>query len=151
MELETPAGVEAFNLWTLWIMARLWEEFPRPQYFHNPTPDSVSVTSDHQVAGNPIGPKGHEQVQLFRYTLTWLIDEGFARGLAKASGDFAGVSLTTRGFSVLNQVPQSVAARPELAAQKPLGALMREAVVSHGVGTALAGLIQMMFQSPAHL
>jgi hypothetical protein len=88
LKLETPAGVETFNLWTIWIMARLWEEFPRPQWFHKATPNIVLVTSNPQVAGTPIGPEGREQVELFRHTLNWLLDEGFARGIAKASGDF---------------------------------------------------------------
>jgi hypothetical protein len=142
MELETPTGVEGFNLWTLWIMARLWEEFPHPQYF-NCTPIAVSVTSDHRLAGTQIGPQGQEQIPLFVHTMDWLMAEGFVRGKGNGVGGFVGVSLTTRGFSVLNEVPHSVAAKAESATAKPLGAIMREAVVSHGVGIA-AGLIQVM-------
>jgi hypothetical protein len=64
-ELEIPEGVQAFNLWTIHIMARLWEEFPRPQYFHN-NPNIVFVTSDATVAGTQLGPEG--QVALFQCT-----------------------------------------------------------------------------------
>lgn len=68
MELEIPEGVKAFNFWTLAIMGRLWEEFPRPLYF-NSTPTVVSVTNDYRLAGVPFGLKGAEQVQLFANTL----------------------------------------------------------------------------------
>jgi hypothetical protein len=143
-ELAVPEGVQAFNLWTIWIMARLWEEFPRPQYF-NTTPSVVSVTSDARVAGTQIGPQGAPQVQLFTYTLNWLLAEGFARGTAHAAGNFTNVSLTAKGFSVLSQAPRSVA--PQFAAkpEKSLGALMREAAASH-VTDAAAKLIQTLLE-----
>lgn len=144
MDIEVPEGVQAFNLWTLCIMARLWEEFPRPQWF-NSTPRSIQVTSDSQAAGVPIGPEGPEQVPLFAHTLNWLIDEGFATGKGNAAGAFAYVRLTTKGFSVLNQVPRSISTKAASAANKPLGALIREAAAKHAVDAA-ATLIQKMLR-----
>lgn len=142
MEIEVPDGVQAFNFWTLLIMARLWDEFPRPQYF-NSTPSVVRVTSDPRTTGDPIGPDGLEQVQLFAHTLDWLIGEGFATGVANAAGAFANVRLTTRGLTVLNQVPRSISPKPAGQADKPLGALIREAAAKHAVDVA-ATLIQKM-------
>jgi hypothetical protein len=142
MEIEVPEGVQAFNFWTLLIMARLWDEFPRPQYF-NSSPSAVRVTSDPRTSGDPIGPDGSEQVQLFTHTLNWLIGEGFATGMANAAGAFANVKLTTRGFAVLNQVPRSISPKTASEADRPLGALIREAAAKHTVDVA-ATLIQKM-------
>jgi hypothetical protein len=144
--LDIPEGVKAFNFWTILIMAKLWEEFPRPQWFHSRL-GAVLVTGDLSSAGTSIGPEG--QVQRFADTLLWLIDEGFARGLADAAGGFRAVSLTTRGFSVLNQAPLAIAEKRDGAPDKPLGTLMREAIVSQGVGT-LATLIQRMVLPSGH-
>jgi hypothetical protein len=139
MSLDVPAGVQDFNFWAILIMARLWEEFPRPQYFIA-RPSVVTVTSDSALAGEKFGPEG--QIQAFRDTMNWLLAEGFLRGMDNAAGAYAAVSLTTRGFTVLNQVPHSIDS-PPATPQKPLGALMREAGVSHGVGV-IAALVQTM-------
>ncbi len=140
MNIEVPEGVQAFNLWTLLIMARIWEEFPRPQWF-NSNPKAVHVTSNPSIAGVPIGLEGPEQVALFTHTLNWLIDEGFASGTGNAAGAFAYVRLTTKGFSVLNQIPRSLSAASDT--DKSLGTLIREAAVKHTVEAA-ATLIQKM-------
>jgi hypothetical protein len=111
-ELDVPEGVQAFNFWTLLIMARLWEEFPRPQFFYiNPsTVFTVFVSRDQTVAGTQLGPNEPPQAQLFFDTMNWLLVEGFVNGNAKdVVGGFTEVTLTTKGFSVLNQVPRSVA------------------------------------------
>jgi hypothetical protein len=142
MDIEVPEGVQAFNLWTLLIMARMWEEFPRPQWF-NSNPKAVQVTRNPSIAGGPIGLEGPEQVALFTHTLNWLIDEGFASGTGNAAGAFAYVRLTTKGFSVLNQVPRSLGLKAASGSDKPLGALIREAAVKHTVEAA-ATLIQKM-------
>jgi hypothetical protein len=145
MSLDVPAGVQAFNFWTILVMARLWEEFPRRQHFFA-RPSVVMVTSDSTLAGEKFGPEG--QVQLFKDTMDWLLDEGFLRGSAHAAAStYADISLTTRGFTVLNEVPHSIGS-PPATPQKPLGALMREAGVSHGVG-AIAALVQTML-TPHH-
>jgi hypothetical protein len=72
MELEVPDGVKAFNHWTIWIMARLWEEFPRPQFFVS-GPGGVHVTSDPTAAGASFGPS--EPAALFSPTMEWLLGE----------------------------------------------------------------------------
>lgn len=152
VELEVPEGVQAFNFWTLAIMGRLWEEFPRLLYF-NSSPRGVSVTNDHRVAGVPFGLTGPDQVQLFTNTLSWLLAEEYARGTANAAGAFAAVTLTAKGFSILNQVPNSVATKPEIAAEKPLGTLMKEAAVSAVASQSIgmvATLVKAMLQSPGH-
>ncbi len=140
MTMEVPEGVQAFNLWALWIMARLWEEFPRLVYF-NTTPTVVRATSNPALAGDPIGPEGPEQVQLFAHSLSWFINEGFVTGRTNGAGAFANVRLTTRGFSVLNLAPRSLAGRPAGEADKSLGDQIREAVKKHAVDAA-ATLIQ---------
>jgi hypothetical protein len=147
MQIEIPEGVQQFNFWTISIMARLWEEFPRPLHFY-PTRTSVHVTRDSTEAGEPFGPEG--QAQIFKNTITWLIEEGFLRGVANAAAGSYGVSLTTRGFSVLNEVPHSVATQQSAPPQKPLGAQMREAAVSQGVA-AISSLVQSMLGlTPGH-
>jgi hypothetical protein len=146
--LETPSGVEAFNQWTIWVMARLWDNFPNPQHF-NCSPVAVTVTGDPGLAGEQFGPDGAEQVPLFRHTMNWLIAEGFLRGKANGFGTYAGISLTSMGFSVLNEVPRAVAEKSEPAAAKTLGVLMREAVVSQTVAIA-GGLIQVMLHPSSH-
>jgi len=150
MELEVPEGVQAFNLWTLCIMARMWEEFPRPQFFHSNL-RAVQVSSDPQTAGVAIGPEGPGQVPLFTHTLNWLIDEGFAAGKPNAAGAFAYVRLTTKGFSVLNQVPRSISPKAVSEPNKPLGALIREAATKHAVdagASLIQSLIQKMLRPP---
>ena len=147
MRLEVPEGVEAFNLWTLTIMARLWEEFPRPQYFHI-SHTTVLVTSVNTVEGKPIGPEGPQQVRYFGDTLHWLMAEGFARGTARASGDFAAVSLSHKGLSILDEVPRSVDVKAQTAPAKKLGELMKETAVTQG-GAAIAGLVKLLLQLPA--
>ena len=129
MLLDVPEGVQAFNLWTILIMARLWDEFPRPQHFIT-RPSVVMASGDPLVVGEPFGPEA--QVQIFKDTINWLLAENFVRGVANAAGAYGNISLTTRGFSVLNEVPRSLSS--PAAPQKPLGALMREAGVSHAVG-----------------
>jgi hypothetical protein len=121
-EIDVPEGAQAFNFWTLLVMARLWEEFPRPQFFHI-NPGTVFVTRDQTVAGTQIGPNGSPQAQLFFDTMNWLLVEGFVNGNAKdVLGGFTEVTLTTKGFSILNQVPRSVAPKPGAAPEKSLGA-----------------------------
>lgn len=142
MTLEVPEGVQAFNLWTVTVMARLWDEFPQPQYFCS-SPTVVSVTSNSRQAGTPIGPQGVEQVRYFTDTLRWLIDEGFARGMARAGGDFAGVVLSRKGFSILDEVPRALASKPEAAPEKKLGTLMREVAVTQ-IAALAAALVERM-------
>jgi hypothetical protein len=88
-------------------------------------------------------------VQCFTDTVNWLLAEEFVRGTGNSAGAFNAVSLTIRGSSVLNQVPRSIATKPEPAAPKTLGTLMREAAVSQGAGT-VATLIQTMLGSSGH-
>lgn len=111
------------------------------------------MTIDHRVAGVPFGLMGPDQVQLFTDTLYWLLAEEYARGTANAAGAFAAVSLTAKGCAVLNQAPNSVAAKLESAAEKPLGTLMKEASVS-GVASQSIGmvatLVKAMLQAPGH-
>lgn len=145
-ELEVPEGVQAFNFWTIWIMARLWEEFPRPQSF-DASREIIYASNDARNAGTPINPKDFPPTQLLRPTIDWLLSEGFIRGQASGHGQYANVALTTKGFSVLNQVPRSVASKA--IESKPLGVLMREALVDHAVGT-VAGLIQSMLKPEGH-
>jgi hypothetical protein len=148
MPLEVPEGVQAFNLWTVLIMARLWDEFPHPQYFHS-SPTVVLVTSDQTKAGSPIGQPGPDQVRYFINTLRWLIDEGFARGVAHVAGDFAGVILSKTGFSILDEVPRSVAPKLEAAPEKNLGTLMREAAATQ-LGALAASLVEKMLGIERH-
>lgn len=143
MELELPEGVQAFNLWTIWIMARLWEEFPRPQFFMS-GPGGVCVTGDSAAAGALFGPNDPPSVQLFRPTMEWLLSERYITGKANGAGHFALVALTEKGFSVLKQIPRSVGSKQPAAQNKPLGALMREAAISQGVGAAATALLKSM-------
>jgi hypothetical protein len=142
MRLEVPEGVQAFNLWTLTIMARLWEEFPGPQYFYN-SYTTVFVTSDHTVEGKAIGPQGPQQLRFFGDTLRWLMAEGFARGTAQAPGNFAAVTLSRRGFSILDEVPRSIEPKVQTAPEKKLGELYKEAAVTQGAVT-IAGLVKLL-------
>lgn len=145
-ELDVPEGVQAFNFWTILIMARLWEEFPRPQFFYinSNMASTVLVTRDRTLASTQIGPDGSPQAQLFFDTMNWLLVEGFVNGNTQdVLGGFTNVTLTTKGFSVLNQVPHAVVSKPGAAAEKSLGAQIREAAVSHATGMATA-LIQKM-------
>jgi hypothetical protein len=142
MELEVPDGVQSFNLWTIWIMARLWEEHPQPQFFMY-EPGGVYVTGDPAVAGAMFGPNDRPSLRKFRPTMEWLLSERYITGKANGAGHFALVALTEKGFSVLKQIPRSVAAQ-SAAQSKPLGALMREAVISHGVGAAATALSKAM-------
>jgi hypothetical protein len=144
MGLEVPESVQAFNFWTLWIMGQLWEEFPVPQHF-DPPRDVIAYKANRARDGQEVGPNDLPPVELFGPTMEWLLAEGFIRG-KKAPGAhiYAAISLTTRGFSVLNQIPHSIAPKTEA---KPLGTLMREAAVDHAVGLA-ATLVRSMFGSP---
>jgi hypothetical protein len=139
--LDVPEGVKAFNFWTIWIMARLWEEFPRPQFF-NASREVIYATSDQRHAGVQISSADLPPAQLFGPTLDWLLSEGFVKGKANGAGMYAMVGLTTKGFSVLNQVPRSISPKPS-EPDKPLGALIRKAVADHAVDAA-ATLIQKM-------
>ncbi|MDB6084380.1 MAG: hypothetical protein JWN43_2261 [Gammaproteobacteria bacterium] len=56
------------------------------------------------------------------------------------------MSLTEKGFSVLNEVPEAVAGKPEQKG-KSLGVQMREAAVSKGLDLA-AELVKAMFKPP---
>jgi hypothetical protein len=143
MSLEVPEGVQAFNLWTLRIMARMWDEFPRPQWFHTKS-GSAFATSDPSAQGLLIGLAG--QSEYFANTLNWLIDEDFLAGLATAAGDFRNVRLTTKGFSVLNEIPHSISKVPESKATQPLGAIIREAVAKQAVDS-VASLVQRILLS----
>jgi hypothetical protein len=149
-ELEVPEGVQAFNFWTILIMARLWEEFPHPQFFSIGT-SAIGVGRNYSEVGSPIGPTGPDQVELFRHTLTWLESEGFVSSGADGQWGSNSVRLTAKGFSVLNEIPRSIASKPEGATGKSLGILMREAVVKQAVSMA-GGLIQgMLMRSGGHV
>jgi hypothetical protein len=147
LDLEVPESVQAFNFWTLWIMARLWAEFPVPQDFDTQR-DAIAFKADAAREGREMGSNELPPVQLFAHTMNWLLAEGFVRGKGALNGTYALVSLTTKGFSVLNEVPRSIAAKPEQT-DKPLGSLMREAAVSKGVGLA-AELVRAMLGMPTH-
>jgi hypothetical protein len=137
MELEVPDGVKAFNLWTIWIMARLWEEFPRQQFF-SCVPGGVYVTNDSAAVGASFGPIEPGLIPLFGPTMEWLLAERYVTGKSNGAGHFALVVLTQKGCSVLKQIPRSVAPEAPVSPNKPLGALMREATITQGVGTAVA-------------
>lgn len=143
LEIEVPQGVQAFNLWTIWIMARLWEEFPRPQYFGS-TPTFVHVTSDHRAKPEPIGPQGQKQVEYFTNTLNWLMREGFASGVANAAGAFANVSLTEKGFSILNQVPTALTGKGDGGELKSLGTIMRDAISQYAPDFGAALILRLI-------
>ncbi len=143
MELETPAGVEVFNLWTIWIMARLWEEYPRRQFFVCGR-DRVYATVDPAAAGTPFGPNDPPSVQLFCSTMDWLLADGYLTGKANGAGHYALVGLTQKGFSVLKEIPRAVVPTQSPVQNKPLGALMRELVVSQGVSAAATALVKAM-------
>src|SRR6266571_138366 len=100
MEIEVPDGVKAFNLWTIWIMARLWEEFPRQQFFVSGS-EGVYVTNDSAAAGVTFGPSEPELVSLFRPTMEWLLAERYVTGKHNGAGHFALIVLTQKGSSVL--------------------------------------------------
>lgn len=142
-KLEVPEGVEAFNLWTLTIMAQLWDTFPQPQWFQS-APDAVLVTPDYRQRGSPIGPTGPEQVALFAHTLEWLIAEGFVRGRVGQGRDFPNVVLTTKGFSVLNHVPDSLPLKSE-GDGAALGTRMRAALTRAAPDLAVA-LVRSMLE-----
>jgi hypothetical protein len=57
------------------------------------------------------------------------------------------VRLTAKGFSVLNEIPHSIASKPDGATEKSLGILMRETVVKEAISMA-GGLIQSMLMRP---
>ena len=136
MELEVPDGVKAFNLWTIWIMARLWDEFPRQQFF-SCGPGGVYVTNDSAVAGASFGPSERGLTPLFSPTMEWLLAERYVAGKANGAGHFALIVLTQKGCSVLKQIPRSVAPEAAVSPNKPLGVLMREATIAQGVATAV--------------
>jgi hypothetical protein len=144
MGLEVPENVKAFNFWTLWIMAQLWEEFPVSQRFDAPR-DIVAFKAQREHAGGqPIEPGDLPPVELFTPTMNWLISEGFVRGKGlDGRGVYADVRLTEKGFSILNEVPSAVAGRPTQK-DKPLGAQMREAAVSMGKDLVI-DLVKQMF------
>jgi len=148
-ELEIPEGVQAFNFWTIIIMGRLWDEFPRPQSFHTGygTPPAVHVTGDTAREGTAIGPTGSDQTEIFVHTLAWLLAERFVSGKVNdGRNHFNNITLTTRGFTVLNQIPHSVAPPG-----KPLGTQMREAAGTQLAGAAARILLESMltpFRSP---
>jgi hypothetical protein len=145
-ELEVPEGVQAFNFWTISIMARLWEEFPRPQFFSLRKSD-IGVSRNYSEVGAPIGPTGPDQVELFRHTMNWLESEGFVSSGADGQWASNSVRLTVKGFSVLNEIPRSIASKPDGATGKSLGNLMRETVVKEAFSVA-GRLIQSMLMRP---
>jgi hypothetical protein len=135
MELDVPEKVQMFNFCAISVMARLWVEFPQKHFFacgH----DAVGVTIDQTAAPTSFGPSDPLFVQQFCPTMDWLISERFLTGKTNGAGHYALVTLTQKGFSVLNEVPRSVATAPT--PNKSLGALMREAVVSQAVRSAPA-------------
>jgi hypothetical protein len=78
-KLEVPEGVQAFNFWTILIAARLWDEFPQPQFFVF-GPGGVFVTGDQPAAVVPFGPTETEFVEKFRPTMDWLLAHGYVTG-----------------------------------------------------------------------
>jgi hypothetical protein len=139
MALDIPDNVLAFNFWTLWTMAQLWDSFPAPQSF-NPQRDVMAYKANLGRDGHKIGADEVPSSELLGPTIDWLLSEGFIRGKRGPAGIYEAVTLTTRGFSVLNLVPKSITQKPE---DKPLGTLMREAVVQKGVDLA-ATLVRTM-------
>jgi hypothetical protein len=145
-ELKVPEGVQAFNFWTILIMVRLWDEFPRAQFFSTGT-STIGVGRNYSEVGTPIGPTGPDQVELFIHTSNWLKSEGFISEDAHGPGGSYGMRLTTKGFSALNEIPRSIASKSENASKKSLAILMREAVVQHTVSMT-GELIQSLLMKP---
>jgi len=143
-KLDVPRGVQSFNLWAAWIAARLWEEFPHPQFFsvHR---DGVHVSRDFRVLGESFGPTDRESVEDFAPSMNWLISEHYLRSgrSGPLDGHFPLVELTERGFSILSEVPTSIAS--EEGSTKPLGTRMSEAVVSQAPQLVLSQLIKSLF------
>jgi hypothetical protein len=137
--VEVSEGVQAFNLWTIWIVARLLEEFPQPQLFVC-GPGRVFVTGNHTLAGDAFGPTDPALVQKFCPTMDWLLAEGYVRGKSNGAGHYALVSLAERAMAVLGQPPRSIAS-PH-GSEKPLGALIREAVASKATGAVVTALFK---------
>jgi hypothetical protein len=76
--------------------------------------------------------------------MEWLLAERYVTGASNGAGHFALVVLTQKGFSVLKQIPRSVAPEPSVRQNKPLGALMRDAMIEKGVGAVVEALFKAM-------
>jgi len=139
--LGTPEGVKEFNMWALSILGKLWEEFPRPLDFYITFPSGVRVTSDRTREGMPLGDGLFSNSDLFIPTMDWLTAEGFVRAEGNGAGQYAQVSLTAKGFTVLNETPRSVKGVTQ---KKSLGALIGEAIAARAVDTMSKLLSEML-------
>jgi len=132
-DLETPQGVKEFNLCALSILGKLWEEFPRPLDFYTTHPNGVRATADRASEGTPFGEALFSSSELFVQTMNWLLVEEFLRTERNGRGQYLGVSLTTKGFTVLNEAPRSLQGGTK---ERPLGTIIREAVAAHAADVA---------------
>ena len=125
--IQVPPGVEAFNLWTYWIVAQLWNEFPKPQFFSHQR-NGAFVAGNQEAVPEPFGPSDPDLADHFRPTMDWLISNGYLTSKPNHFGIYALVGLTEKSFNVLKESPRSLGLGKE---DKPLGALIREAGISH--------------------
>jgi hypothetical protein len=126
-KIQVPPGVEAFNFWTYWIVAHLWKEFPKSQFFVHQR-NGAFVTGNQEMEAEQFGPSDPDLSDHFRPTMDWLLAGGYLTGKTNHNGHYALVLLTEKSFTVLKESPRSLGLGKE---DKSLGTLLREAEISH--------------------
>jgi hypothetical protein len=125
--IQVPPGVQAFNLWTYWIVAQLWEGFPKPQFFFHQR-NGVFVSTYAEAVPEPFGPSDPDLLDHFRPTIDSLLSGGCLTGKSNHYGNYALVALTEKSFTVLKESPRSLGLGKE---DRSLGTLIREAGITH--------------------
>ena len=104
------SNVEVFNITTLKLFAKLYDEFPVPVNI-----DAKEIGAAASEATESINDT-MKMIYYAEHTISWLAEEGFLR-FEKAGGPhttFTNVRLTLKGLTILGYTPSSIQA-PEKA------------------------------------
>jgi hypothetical protein len=101
--MSEPTNIQCFECAAAGILARLFEEFPRPLAI-------VSMSMEADMVKALLLPEACQWPErpsapgacLVGATVAWLAEEGLVRVGSQSGSKFSGVVLTARGFAALN-------------------------------------------------
>ena len=102
--MSNPDNIDFFNLYTIAIFERLYNNFPTPIHVN------AVLMATELVPEQSSEDDRHKKIQSAGYALSFLAEEGFVtyEDARPNVGQFAGVRLTAKGLAVLNSVPGSI-------------------------------------------
>lgn len=114
---SSSPNIDRFNALVVYVLPALYDSFPNPISVETASMARHAAATDLELA------QLQEWDQAAASTVSWLAEEGFLRFSSRAYGNFMGVRLTMKGFTVLGHTPTSI--KPNETAEPLIARLKR--------------------------